>query len=205
MPKIHAPSVREHREAQQKAIVAAARAMILDVGFESLSFSELSNKTGLARTSLYEYFRTKHDLAVALISEEASLWQQAVAARIDHKTPQKALGSFVLAVLDLVRSGQHELAFALADGSPNPTLAAAINSAHRNLFQMVIPALTAMGVRDLETCVEMIGGVIMTAGQALRRNRKRRGISELAVAFVVGGARACAKAETSQLGSPHRG
>jgi hypothetical protein len=61
--------------------------------------------------------------------------------------------------------------------------------AHCALFMLIVPILMEMGVRDAVSCVEMIGSVVTAAGQALRHDKKRRGLVDLAV----GGARACVK------------
>jgi Bacterial regulatory proteins, tetR family len=42
-------------------------------GVASLKFSELADRTGLARPSVYEYFKTKGDLVVALVEEVSCL------------------------------------------------------------------------------------------------------------------------------------
>jgi len=191
MPRIKAATVPEHREAQRRAILSAARAIILDEGLPALRFGELADRAKLARPSIYEYFKTKSDVVVALIEDEVPNWRSAVSdAMSSARSPEESLAAFVRAILQLVKAGRHELAFALADGELDDAARKAIAKAHEDIFRLVAPALKELGVADDGAHAELIGGIILTAGQALRRDRKRRGLIELAVSFAVAGAKA---------------
>ncbi len=205
MPRIKAATVPEHREAQRRAILAAARAVILDEGLGALNFAEIADRTGLARPSVYEYFRTKSELVAALIDEEAPGWRTEVSAAMEGtRLHEEALAAFVRAILELVKAGRHELPFALAAGNLDDAALEAIKKAHERLFMLIVPTLKELGVRDSGACLELIGGVVMAAGQALRRDRKRRGIIDLAVVFAVGGVRACVKGGRDSVESRRR-
>jgi AcrR family transcriptional regulator len=194
MPRIKAATVPEHREAQRAAILDAAREVILGKGLTALTFGDLADRTGLARPSVYEYFRTKSALVTALVEEEAPKWQADVsAAMADSRSKEDAIAAFVRAILELVKAGRHELPFALAAGDLDAGARESMNKAHQGLFMLIVPTLKEMGVRDAVSCVEMIGGVVTAAGQALRHDKKRRGLVDLAVGFAVGGVRACAR------------
>jgi hypothetical protein len=67
---------------------------------------------------------------------------------------------------------------------------ARVAKAHEELFRLIAPALAELGVRDLPSCLELLGGVITAAGRALRRDRARRGLVEGASTFAVAGAKA---------------
>lgn len=193
VPKIKAATVPEHREAQRRALLAAARKLVLKQGLGALKFSELADAAGLARPSVYEYFKTRGDLVLALVHDEAPSWMEAISAAMKDVTePQASIEQFVRAMLEEVKSGRHELPFALAAAQLEPEIQTSVADAHQSLFAMLAPHLKAMGVRDVPTCIELVGGVIMSAGQALRRDRARRGLIEQAVAFAGAGARAFA-------------
>ncbi len=190
MPKIKTATVPEHRKAQRTAILQAARELILSSGLPSLKFGELADRAGLARPSIYEYFKTKGDLVVALVEEEVPTWVADVSeALAGSPSAEDSLVAFVRTVLELVRSGRHELPFALAEGDLDADARGKIAKAHEELFRLVAPALKNLGVRDSASCLELIGGVITVAGQALRRSRGRRGIIEMSAAFAVAGAK----------------
>jgi AcrR family transcriptional regulator len=193
MPKIKAATVPEHRKAQRNAILEAARELILSSGTASLKFGELADRAGLARPSVYEYFKTKGDLVVALVQEELPTWSADVsAALVGSSSAEEAIATFVRTVLELVKSGRHELPFALAEGDLDADAREKIAKAHEDLFRLVAPALKILGVRDIASCLELIGGVITAAGQALRRDRGRRGLIEMAAFFAVAGVKSLA-------------
>lgn len=103
------------------------------------------------------------------------------------------LATFVRANLELVQDGRHEVVVALALGDVDEGVHAAIGAAHHDMFKLLGPVLEDLGIREIETCAELIGHVLISAGQALRRDRTRGEFIEMAVAFAVGGVRACAK------------
>ena len=190
MPKIKAASVPEHRKAQRTAILEAAREVILSSGIASLKFGELADRAGLARPSVYEYFKTKGDLVVALVEEEVPAWSADVSkALAGSASAEESVAAFVRAILELVKSGRHELPFALAEGDLDADARGKIANAHEELFRLVAPALKSLGVRDMGACLELIGGVITASGRALRRDRGRRGLVEMAATFAVAGAK----------------
>src|SRR5690606_19635538 len=56
MPRITAPTVAEHRKAQQRALLDAAREILAETG-RPPTFTALAERAGMARPSVYEYFR----------------------------------------------------------------------------------------------------------------------------------------------------
>jgi AcrR family transcriptional regulator len=192
VPKIKAASIPEHRAAQRAAILQAARVLILEGGLAPLTFGVLADRTGLARPSVYEYFRTKSELVVELIKEEMPAWRSSASQALAHdQSPEAAIGAFVRALLALVQSGRHELPFALAASELDDEAQAVIGQAHREVFSLLGPHIARLGVQDIEASIEFVSGVVMTAGQALRRTPMRRNLIEMAVAFTVGGLTAC--------------
>ncbi len=160
-----------------------------------MTFGVLAERTGLARPSVYEYFRTKSEIIVALIEEEEMpAWRsRGERALVGKTSPEAAIGAFVHAVLSQVRAGHHDLPFAIAASELDENAQGAIERAHRGVFELLIPHLQGLGVIDVESGIALTSGVVMTMGQALRRTPRRRGLIEMAVAFTVGGLRACAR------------
>lgn len=168
--------------------------MILEGGLAPLTFGLLADRTGLARPSVYDYFRTKSEIVVALIQEEMPAWRSSASqAMTQDQPPEAAIGAFVRALLAMVRSGRHELPFALAASELDDEAQAVIGQAHHEVFHLLVPHLARIGVQDIESGIKLVSGVVMAAGQALRRTPKSRNLIETAVAFIVGGLRACAQ------------
>ncbi|MCB1359516.1 MAG: helix-turn-helix transcriptional regulator [Maritimibacter sp.] len=56
----------DEKEARKAAILAAAREMIAESGFDGVTMSGLAGRAGLAKGTLYLYARTKEELFLAL-------------------------------------------------------------------------------------------------------------------------------------------
>ena len=70
MPRISAGTVAEHRARQRQVLLAAARDLLVDGGYPALTFAALARRAGLARPSVYAYFRTREEVVVALCEVE---------------------------------------------------------------------------------------------------------------------------------------
>jgi AcrR family transcriptional regulator len=62
MPRITAPTVREHHDLQHEAILDAVGAILAKDGYGGLELAAVGQQVGLARTSLYRYARDKDEL-----------------------------------------------------------------------------------------------------------------------------------------------
>lgn len=78
------------REPEQKAkrrdtIVSAAAAMWHETGiYDAFTMSALAERTGLAKGTLYLYFKTKEEVFLALLESELALWFAHVGDRIER-------------------------------------------------------------------------------------------------------------------------
>lgn len=166
--------------------------MILVDGLGALTFGDLARRTGLARPSIYEYFRTKSDLAIALVGEESSKWRADVSVVMScARSKEDMIAEFVRVILQLVKAGKHELSFVLAVVELDVDACVVMIEAHRALFELIVLSLEQMGVWDVFSCVEMIGGVVMAVGQVLRHDLDRCGLIDRVVVFSVAGACGC--------------
>lgn len=62
MPRIAAPTVKEHRDHQHDAILDAVGAILAEEGYVGVELGTVGRRVGLARTSLYRYARHKDEL-----------------------------------------------------------------------------------------------------------------------------------------------
>lgn len=69
MPKIDAPTVAEHHARQRAAIVAVARTLLGRGGVPAVTPGTVARETGLARTSVYQYFPSTDALVTAAIED----------------------------------------------------------------------------------------------------------------------------------------
>jgi AcrR family transcriptional regulator len=67
-----APGKRELTKAQNReAILAAARAVFAELGYEAASVRDIVRRTGLASGTFYNYYRSKEEVAKALAADVA--------------------------------------------------------------------------------------------------------------------------------------
>ena len=87
MPRIRAATVVEHREMQRRALLDAARELVAGGGIAALTFPALAKATGLARSSVYEYFKSRADVVEALVAHEFPAWIGEVRTAMAGETP----------------------------------------------------------------------------------------------------------------------
>lgn len=61
------------REAKREEIVAAARALFVEEGYEATSMSRLATTAGVAPNTIYWYFQDKDEVLVAVLDNEFSV------------------------------------------------------------------------------------------------------------------------------------
>ncbi len=73
MGKVRARQIHE-KEARRQVILAAAARLWGDQAFAALSMAEIARAAGLAKGTLYLYFRTKEELFLAMAEGELLAW-----------------------------------------------------------------------------------------------------------------------------------
>ncbi len=173
MPRIAAPTVKEHRDHQHEAILDAVGAILAEQGYEGVELAVVGERVGLARTSLYRYARDRDEL-VAQWLERAFGPAMADA--------QSVLGSSDAPVERLVTwlEGQLEFAAAPRDGAAARLMAefdhlpeqiqALVIDGHRPLRDAlaatVEEALASQPERDPALVLALLDGI---AGAATRQ------------------------------------
>ena len=66
MPKITESTVAEHRAMQHRAVLDAAQHLIIAGAGKVPTLAEVASEVGLARSSVYRYASSQHDLMVQL-------------------------------------------------------------------------------------------------------------------------------------------
>ena len=66
---------------QRGALLDAARSLLSEGGTEALTFPALAERTGLARSSVYEYFRSRAAVVEELCAVDFPVWAAEVEAR----------------------------------------------------------------------------------------------------------------------------
>lgn len=72
---IHRRAVhKEQKEERRQVILEAARQRFGQVPYEAISMSQVAEMAGLAKGTLYLYFKTKEELFLALLEQEFAAW-----------------------------------------------------------------------------------------------------------------------------------
>ena len=90
MPRIDAPTVREHRENVRRRLIDAAEEIIRRDGLDALSAGAVTKGAGIARSSIYRYVDSVDDLRGLVLARYLPQWMGAVAARLDEVEPPLA-------------------------------------------------------------------------------------------------------------------
>lgn len=168
MPRISAPTVAQHRAAQRRALLDAARAVLAENADQPPALATVAARAGLARSSVYQYFRSRQDLLGALIEDVFPRWSSRVTEAMGALTDP---GDRVLAYVDtnlvLVAEGEHAIARALAAIAPGEELDHNSRIMHEQLLTPLVGALTDRGATDPASTAEMINAVVYAASRMI--------------------------------------
>ncbi|MFC9515635.1 TetR/AcrR family transcriptional regulator [Nocardiaceae bacterium NPDC056970] len=191
MPRINAPTVGEHRAAQQRALLDAAREVLAEGATDIPSFGEVAARAGLARSSMYQYFKSRQHLLEALIEDAFPRWSARVAeAMADAGSPDRRVLAYIDANLTLVAEGEHAIATALTQLAPGPEIDAKSRAMHDELYTPLSDALRELGADDVAAMSELINAVLHAATRQVERGADvehvRRTAADLVRPYVVG-------------------
>jgi len=192
MPRIDAPTVAEHRARQEAALVEAAEALLRDGGWSALTFAALGQATGLARSSVYEYFGTRGEIALAVCERAFPRWRERTAAAVAAAAgdPLEQVAAYVRAQLELVGAGEHRLAQELARAPLEGEARARIGAQHRSWLDLLDDPLAALGDRAPRRTAGLVQGVVEAATRQLEAApAERDAVVAAAVAFATAAVR----------------
>ena len=170
MPRINAETLAEHRAQQRRAILDAARDLLAeasrDPGSKAPSLADVGRRTGLARTSLYQYFGSREELMDAVIADVFPRWQERLhtAMREVEGAGAKAR-AYCRVSLELVAEGEHAVVSGLSLHARDR-----VTTAGKELHDTVVrPMIEALGgSHDL---AEMVQSVVWTASRQIEDGR----------------------------------
>jgi AcrR family transcriptional regulator len=186
VPKIRAATLAEHRLRQRTALLDAARALLAEGGPEALTFPALAARAGLARSSVYEYFRSRTDLVERLCETDLPCWAAEIeTAMAAADGPLGRLEAYVRGQLTLAGDPRHRAVLALGSLELDEAARARIRSAHGALGELVVEDLAALGQPEPRLTAALLQGLVEAA---VRRSagctpEERQQIAETAVAL----------------------
>lgn len=167
MPKISAPTVAQHREAQRLALLRAAEAILLEGGVSAVSAKSVGERAGLARSSFYEYFASRDDLLAAVAIEAFDAWSAETDRALEAAEPGlDRLRAYVDATMRMTADGSHKIASSLRQAELSPSSYDDIMALHDKLLAPVSAVLSDLGIVDPHAHAVLVQGVL-NAGMQL--------------------------------------
>ncbi|MDI1466220.1 helix-turn-helix domain-containing protein [Catellatospora sp. KI3] len=163
MPRIQAATVAEHRSLQRRALLDAARDILASGAPEAPSLSAVAQRAGLARSSVYQYFKSREDLLDAVIADMFPRWSSLVAQRMDGAaTAAEQVLAYADANLELVAQGEHAVMRGLAMAAPGAALHESSRVLHEQLRVPLVDALARSGATEPSHMAELIQALVRT-------------------------------------------
>ncbi|MET9257183.1 TetR/AcrR family transcriptional regulator [Streptomyces sp. NPDC048182] len=182
----------EHRSMQRAALLDAARSLLSEGGTEALTFPALAERTGLARSSVYEYFRSRAAVVEELCAVDFPVWAAEVEAAMERvPTPEAKVEAYVRAQLDLVGDRRHRAVVAISASELDAGAREKIRAAHGGLIAMIVEALRDLGHEQPRLAAMLLQGVVDAAVRRIELGAAEvpAAITEAAVSMALRGVR----------------
>ncbi|MFD3661107.1 TetR/AcrR family transcriptional regulator [Streptomyces sp. NPDC058659] len=154
----------EHRTMQRGALLDAARSLLSEGGTEALTFPALAERTGLARSSVYEYFRSRAAVVEELCAVDFPVWAAEVeTAMAGADTPEGKVEAYVRTQLALVGDRRHRAVVAISASELDDGAREKIRAAHGGLVTLIVEALAALGQPEPRLGAMLLQGVVDAA------------------------------------------
>lgn len=177
---------------QRSALLDAARSLLSEGGTEALTFPALAERTGLARSSVYEYFRSRAAVVEELCAVDFPVWAAEVEAAMARAgTAEGKVEAYVRTQLDLVGDRRHRAVVAISASELDDGAREKIRAAHGGLVTMIVDALTALGRPRPRLEAMLLQGVVDAAVRRLELGAAEEPavIADAAVSMALGGIR----------------
>ncbi|MEU7556116.1 TetR/AcrR family transcriptional regulator [Streptomyces sp. NPDC044571] len=182
----------EHRSMQRGALLDAARALLSEGGTEALTFPALAERTGLARSSVYEYFRSRAAVVEELCAMDFPVWAAEIeAAMAAAPTPEAKIEAYVRSQLELVGDRRHRAVVAISASELDAGAREKIRAAHGQLVEMIVEALAALGQQQPRLAAMLLQGVVDAAVRRIELGAAENPdqVTETAVSMALRGVR----------------
>ncbi|AIA06189.1 TetR/AcrR family transcriptional regulator [Streptomyces noursei] len=177
---------------QRGALLDAARTLLSEGGTEALTFPALAERTGLARSSVYEYFRSRAAVVEELCAVDFPVWAAEVETAMEGaETPEAKVEAYVRRQLALVGDRRHRAVVAISAGELDAGAREKIRAAHGGLIAMIVEALAALGHAQPRLAAMLLQGVVDAAVRRIELGAAEdpEEIVEAAVAMALNGVR----------------
>ncbi|MFI5822540.1 helix-turn-helix domain-containing protein [Streptomyces rishiriensis] len=182
----------EHRSMQRAALLDAARTLLSEGGTDALTFPALAERTGLARSSVYDYFRSRAAVVEELCAVDFPVWTAEVEAAMAAADGAEAkVEAYVRRQLALVGDRRHRAVVAISASELDAGAREKIRAAHGALVTMIGEALAGLGHTEPRLAAMLLQGVVDAAVRRIELGAAEEpaAITEAAVAMALRGVR----------------
>ncbi|MCK8681797.1 MULTISPECIES: TetR/AcrR family transcriptional regulator [Streptomyces] len=156
----------EHRTMQRGALLDAARSLLSEGGTEALTFPALAERTGLARSSVYEYFRSRAAVVEELCAVDFPVWAAEVEAAMERSAgPEGKIEAYIRRQLELVGDRRHRAVVAISASELDAGAREKIRAAHGGLVAMIVEALAELGHEQPRLAAMLLQGIVDAAAR----------------------------------------
>jgi AcrR family transcriptional regulator len=185
VPKIEAPTVAEHRANQERALLDAARELLLAGGRAAITPAAVGAAAGLARSSVYKYFSSGEEILTRIATEAFADWGARVSEAVGRAADADGrVDAYVRTTLELAGSGAHRVAVLGGGLPPDAGARERLAQAHRDLAAPLVAALAERGEADPALTAELVDGVLGRAIDQLDAGRPAEDVVPATVEFV---------------------
>jgi AcrR family transcriptional regulator len=188
VPRLIEATLAEHRAHQRGALLDAAFELLTVGGYAAMTFSALAARTGLARPSVYSYFPSRDDLAVAVCERELPRWLESVQASMDAvPDPVDKVAAYIRSQLELAAAGLHDLANVLGRAPLGSDARARIRAIHDRFGPKVADVLGDLGVSRPDEVAALVQGIVNAGLQRINGGDEPAPVIADAVQLALGG------------------
>ncbi|WP_405166033.1 TetR/AcrR family transcriptional regulator [Nocardia sp. NBC_01499] len=164
MPRIDAPTVAEHRANQERALLDAARMVLLQNGPQAVTPATVGAAAGLARSSVYKYFGSGDEILFRIVSDALIEWGARVRDTVERaETPAGQVEAYVRTTLALAASGAHRIAV-LGNTLPRDEATRRdLADAHHDSAAPLRAALVALDNPNPDLTADLVDGALARA------------------------------------------
>lgn len=149
---------------QRDALLDAARSLLSEGGTETLTFPALAERTGLARSSVYEYFRSRAAVVEELCAVDFPVWAAEVETAMQRAdSAEDKVEAYVRRQLALVGDRRHRAVVAISASELDAGAREKIRAAHGGLIAMIVEALGELGHEQPRLAAMLLQGVVDAA------------------------------------------
>ncbi|MFZ2623723.1 MAG: helix-turn-helix domain-containing protein [Propionibacterium sp.] len=161
MPKINAPTVREHHERVLTALVDAAEAVLRDEGPDGLTAAAVSSRAGVARNSIYRYVESVDDLRGLVVQRYMPAWFAAVQESMNATgDPQQQILAWARTNLQQATIAGHGWLMRVSGHRLDANSAHTVDQAHQSLSGVLVQAWSHLAPNQARLAAEMTAGLL---------------------------------------------